>query len=434
MKLYIQNDGEMEIGALTLMGATSKEGDSSKIGFFGSGNKYAMAALIREGVAFQIFSGENEILVTTRATMLRGQEYDQIYINGEPTSITTRMGPQWELWFALREFVCNAFDEGGAVITTDELAPTNGKTLIEIDYTPQVALFYQKRRNYMLEEGEPILYSSPTPSFGTVKAVALGDYPNIYRKGISVRDHFHGVNKLLYSYDIETIDINESRTIRYDFQMKAAIGDFWLSCNDEAMIRALLALELESTFEHDCFDYVSTFPSQAWYSILKDKVLAGKSRKAGVPSSDRWTTVFLADKLVDILHEAFPDISVYGESDESGWVENTNPPDRVVDTVRGAVDELSKLGITCDVPVQYGSFKHSFTIATYSSEDKTIRLAISHINDVRDVQKTLVEELMHHAGYGDQSREYGSRLIELLLNSLESYKALARGNRIEVSL
>jgi len=95
------------------MGISSKRGDEEKIGFFGSGNKYSIALLLREKIPFKIFSGEKEVKFTTDTVMFRGQTYEQIRINGEPTSLTTSMGPDWEPWFAIREMYCNAVDEGG---------------------------------------------------------------------------------------------------------------------------------------------------------------------------------------------------------------------------------------------------------------------------------------------------------------------------------
>ena len=52
--LIITNKGEIEPQALHLVGASTKRGDSSKIGQFGSGNKYALAYLLRN---------EHEVLI-----------------------------------------------------------------------------------------------------------------------------------------------------------------------------------------------------------------------------------------------------------------------------------------------------------------------------------------------------------------------------------
>ena len=51
--LKIVNKGEIYEKAFTLIGASTKRGDDSKIGFFGSGLKYAMAVLLRNEIHFK---------------------------------------------------------------------------------------------------------------------------------------------------------------------------------------------------------------------------------------------------------------------------------------------------------------------------------------------------------------------------------------------
>ena len=115
----IENKGELDVSSLILLGASTKREDDSKIGFFGSGNKYAIATLIRMGVGFRIFSGNNEVVITTNDINFRGRTFKQILIDGQQTSLTTDMGPQWEEWMALREWVSNSLDEGQSNIVTD---------------------------------------------------------------------------------------------------------------------------------------------------------------------------------------------------------------------------------------------------------------------------------------------------------------------------
>ena len=45
--LKIRSKGKIDIEALSLLGASSKRGDETKIGQFGSGNKFAIAYLLR---------------------------------------------------------------------------------------------------------------------------------------------------------------------------------------------------------------------------------------------------------------------------------------------------------------------------------------------------------------------------------------------------
>ena len=56
--IKIQNEGEIEKRAFQLIGASTKRDDESKIGFFGSGNKYAIALLLRKNIFFKVYSGK----------------------------------------------------------------------------------------------------------------------------------------------------------------------------------------------------------------------------------------------------------------------------------------------------------------------------------------------------------------------------------------
>jgi len=68
--IKIVNKGEIPINSFVLMGATTKRDDSTKIGHFGSGLKYAIAVLMREKIPFRVFSGEKEVKFTTRPDVL----------------------------------------------------------------------------------------------------------------------------------------------------------------------------------------------------------------------------------------------------------------------------------------------------------------------------------------------------------------------------
>ena len=110
--LVIQNQGILEPAALTLVGASTKADDDSKIGMFGSGNKYALAYLLRNGYDIHVMAGNEEMKIETVERSLRGNVFNVIRINGEETSITTSMGKDWTLWQSIREFFSNAIDEG----------------------------------------------------------------------------------------------------------------------------------------------------------------------------------------------------------------------------------------------------------------------------------------------------------------------------------
>ena len=82
------NEGEIPVNAFKLLGASSKRGDSSKIGFYGTGLKYAIVLMLRENIPFKVFSGTSEIKISKRSTKFLDQKIDVMTVNGEKTSIT----------------------------------------------------------------------------------------------------------------------------------------------------------------------------------------------------------------------------------------------------------------------------------------------------------------------------------------------------------
>ena len=87
--LRIKNNGLIDPLALTLVGASTKRNDETKIGQFGSGNKFAMAYLIRNGYEVQIYAGKRNIAIETVDETFRGIDFKIIKIDGRETSITT---------------------------------------------------------------------------------------------------------------------------------------------------------------------------------------------------------------------------------------------------------------------------------------------------------------------------------------------------------
>ena len=110
--LLIVNKGRLEPEALTLLGASTKRGESGKIGQFGSGNKYALAYLLNHGHNIHINSAGKEIKLGFVVKAFREQEFKVLTVNGQETSITFDFGYKWTLWQSIRELYSNALDEG----------------------------------------------------------------------------------------------------------------------------------------------------------------------------------------------------------------------------------------------------------------------------------------------------------------------------------
>jgi len=73
--IKIKNQGIMEVKALSLVGASTKTDDSTKIGRFGSGNKYALSYFLRHHYDLRIYSGMDEIIIDTSPVSFRDNDF-----------------------------------------------------------------------------------------------------------------------------------------------------------------------------------------------------------------------------------------------------------------------------------------------------------------------------------------------------------------------
>lgn len=204
MALYIRNPGEIERGALSLLGASVKDGD--QIGKFGSGFKYSIATLIREGVAFRIFSGMTEIIITTEIEKFRDKEFKVLMIDGMRTSITTRTGPEWTVRDAVREIWSNALDEGEAekfVAQSAELKP--GTTLIEIDDSNRAV------KSMIVSWEKHFVHDVPHLHRNHYGRIISQPTTNYFRRGVWICEDRDMAP--LFSYDFRDVKLPESRKI-----------------------------------------------------------------------------------------------------------------------------------------------------------------------------------------------------------------------------
>ena len=204
--LRIRNAGEIDPLALTLLGASSKA-DGQSIGFFGSGNKYALATILRHGLTFRIFSGKREIPVEVRQAEFRGESFGVIWLDGTATSITTRTGPKWEVRDAIRELWSNALDEGEEEIELGDFEPsgTDGSTTLFIEASDEVVDMRNNWDQYFLPKGVKELYKN---DYGRILHTPLSGF---YRRGVWICEDRKFETK--FTYDFASVDLPESRKI-----------------------------------------------------------------------------------------------------------------------------------------------------------------------------------------------------------------------------
>lgn len=223
--LCFANPGEIEIEAALVLGVNAKTCDSP-IGYFGTGLKYAIATLLRNGCTISIWSGTVEYKFHTVEKTTRGTAYSQVYCNGLACGFTTDLGKNWELWHAYRELESNCRDEGGAGAATVVAKPAEGCTLIIASGAPLAAV-WRNRSKYFLDQG--------ACCHGGNNRVEIYEGEGIYYKGILVMPA-----STKYAYNLlDSHDLTEDRTLKDPWWAQYRIGEALLQ-NHSQLAQVLL--------------------------------------------------------------------------------------------------------------------------------------------------------------------------------------------------
>jgi len=413
--IKISNRGEIDINGLHLMGVTDKRG-KEKIGFFGSGNKYAIALLIREKIPFKIFSGVKEIKIGTRPVMFRGQLFEQIIVGGQKTSLTAQMGIDWETWFTIREFYCNALDEGDAKIEiVKNIKPSAGKTIVYIGLTEKLSKFFKNINNYILVNYKPLTKSKTF--YGSAELLPRyneGEFV-CYRKGIRI--YPKNKQSCLYWYNFSDISINESRVYKYEYQIKEQIASF-LTVTDSREVILNFLRNWEGKFEEGLNwgpSYVHDNFSNTWHELLKGKRIYPKS--IAIQSGDfegKYNSFIVPDGLAEKIHSEIRGCDVVGKG-KGKECEIVEPSEEIKDKVKTALEELQAIDYSITSKIQYVVPAVDDVVGWYEKEGDTIFLATKYLTTITEIKNTLLEEYFHSKGLADGNRSFVTFLINEII-------------------
>ena len=299
MLLRCKNKGEIELNALKLLGACSKRNDGSKIGFFGTGLKYAMSVLLREGITFKIFTGEREIKIGTIDEGFRGQTFKVITIDGERTSLTTDTGIKWDVWQAVREIVCNALDEDGVNQLVKEVAPVVGETHIYVDATmAKVKEVTDNWNKYFAQDREEIHKCE----YGRILE-ANDSEANIYKKGIRA---YNSSYVSLYDYDLFCGNLGEDRVLSYS-DVIYYVSKLYNDAPKEVILKyaSIWKKAFGNEFER-AIEGQGISPGRNWVTALKGKQVLAYDFAGMFPDIvAQSNSVLLPSRLVDRLIELY---------------------------------------------------------------------------------------------------------------------------------
>lgn len=417
--LKIQNNGVLDIRLVALMGGTTKANDKYKIGQFGSGLKYTLAFLFRNNIEFKIFAGTEEVKLHTETEVIRDEDFEIICINGQRTSITTKMGEAWEPWMIIREIWCNALDEGGAVkeITTETSGTEETTTFfLQIDSQIQRVLdewnkYFIHSQNAIFENDECALYPA-------------GDHLCIYKQGVLV--HENKQHKSVFSYDYKSADINELREFRGSISM---VITHCLCDTSEHAASHFLENVTENHFEGSAsmdYNWYRSF-GKAWKEVIGNAKLIDKKsldviRDRG-NTPDMSTLIVVPEVIYKALSKEFKGIGALYVADALG---------DFYEVYDEAVEKKVKQGLTileaCEYPMHpeltfvYGWFGDNRVLAKVVMPEKKVYVSIQMLQSpLIQIVAMLIEENEHfNTGMSDHTREFQQHFINLYTRELLS--------------
>lgn len=274
MSIVFKNPGLIDINGSLIMGVNVKDTDNP-IGIFGTGLKYAIAVILRDGGSISIFRGKREYKFERRDRTFRGKPFKVITMNGKELNFTDRMGLNWEPWQAYRELWSNARDENGFVLSTrevgdaHEIGPDSKSTTIIIDGSPGIEHAHQQRHNI-------ILTTAPDVEMIGVSA-HMGESEFVFYKGIRVATLEK--KKSLYTYNLTSPQmLTEDRTLLYPHMVKRKLAEAIIRCTSIPYLSTVLNRDsTENFYEHDLVfgELKHVTPSTAFMTVA-DALLGNK--------------------------------------------------------------------------------------------------------------------------------------------------------------
>lgn len=284
-----ETPGLLPMEALTLFGAHAKPNTRSPIGRFGTGLKYAVAVLLREGVPVRLWRGTEEWEFYVRPQDFRGSEVAPIRArrrNGilkkftwsyVRLPFTTALGRDWRLWQALRELHANTMDEGGTTYRYDghdsefdpeHLAGSNGSTMFIVG--PHAGYTEEHARL-----GDLFLPSAgrDVPPVGCL--VEKRPSKHLYFRGMRAMD-LPEKRPAIHQWDVRSpLELTEDRTVKYEFLASTAVASHVLQSDDEQLVSSVVSAPKDSWESTLDWSYTGVAPSATFRRIMEKKQRRG---------------------------------------------------------------------------------------------------------------------------------------------------------------
>lgn len=259
---------------LTTMGGSEKRGDSSKIGTFCTGLKYAVALFLRHGVEFSVKVFKDGVSVSYSVTSKKvkdtytGKEKELIAFvkNGEETiisNISVELGFDWKLEYGLREIWSNMIDEKGYFEEGDEIKEKDYGTIITLKFEDGSEFDdVWAKKDVMFLRNVPLVTFTKYSDFVEIRD---SEHFRIYKQGILVYEDLEREGS--FSYNINFGELDERRVLLNSYSVFYTLARILSSASTEQELDFLL--NLKKGFEDFKYQNLETYDIS---KNLEDKV------------------------------------------------------------------------------------------------------------------------------------------------------------------
>lgn len=237
--IVFENEGTFDLRLLKTFGVNIKPNTDNPIGYFGTGLKYAVAIVLRNGGEFFLQDGTGELYyLGVQKSDVRGKDFPFVVMTKDRTTcemlpFTTELGKNWQMWQAYRELYSNAVDEKGRRFKTENMPQSHKGVVRFIVKSTDMLQVYDAHGQYFLEtEKMTCLYSTDKID------VYRNSTKFTYYNGIRVHE---AKKPYIYTYNFKKdLQLTEDRTLASEWYRDYMLREMWADCTDPHMCKVFM--------------------------------------------------------------------------------------------------------------------------------------------------------------------------------------------------